>query len=98
VLPPNKDKKIAMKDMNVRLSTLWVFVMFNMVFADIVGFLNPGVLEEMIAMKPVQSHLRGQQNPPSSYLYSSRSPSNNDQSDDSPSSINPDPQYPLTAP
>jgi Family of unknown function (DUF6326) len=41
-----------MEDMKVKLSTLWVFVMFNMVFADIIGFLNPGVLEEMIAMKP----------------------------------------------
>jgi len=38
--------------MQVKLSTLWVFVMFNMVFADIVGFLNPGALEQMIAMKP----------------------------------------------
>lgn len=40
-----------MQDIKVRLSTLWIFVMFNMVFADIVGFLNPGTLEEMMAMK-----------------------------------------------
>lgn len=46
-----------MEDMKVRLSTLWIFVMFNMVFADIVGFLNPGALEEMIAMKPAQGLL-----------------------------------------
>ena len=46
-----------MEDMRVRLSTLWIFVMFNMVFADIVGFLNPGTLEEMIAMKPTQGML-----------------------------------------
>lgn len=46
-----------MEDMKVRLSTLWVFVMFNMVFADIVGFLNPGALEGMIAMKPAQGLL-----------------------------------------
>lgn len=39
------------------LSILWVFVMFNMVFADIVGLLNPGTLEDMIAMKPPQSLL-----------------------------------------
>jgi Family of unknown function (DUF6326) len=31
--------------------------MFNMVFADIVGFLNPGSLEEMIAMRPAQELL-----------------------------------------
>ena len=46
-----------MEDMKVRLSTLWVFVMFNMVFADIVGFLNPGALEEMMAMRPNQGML-----------------------------------------
>lgn len=50
-------KTTGMEDMKVRLSTLWVFVMFNMVFADIVGFLNPGVLEEMIAMRPAQGLL-----------------------------------------
>jgi hypothetical protein len=50
-------KPIGMEDMKVRLSTLWIFVMFNMVFADIVGFLNPGALEEMIAMQPAQGLL-----------------------------------------
>ena len=34
-----------MKDMKVRLSTLWVVVMFNMVFADILSFMSPGFLE-----------------------------------------------------
>lgn len=46
-----------MGDIKVRLSTLWIFVMFNMVFADIVGFLNPGTLEEMMAMKLPQEAL-----------------------------------------
>lgn len=32
-------------DRKAILSTLWIFVMFNMVFADIVGFMNPGALE-----------------------------------------------------
>lgn len=41
-----------MEAMKVKLSTLWVFVMFNMVFADIIGFLNAGALEQMMAMKP----------------------------------------------
>jgi hypothetical protein len=44
-------------DMKSRLSTLWIFVMFNMVFADIVGLLNPGTLEEMMAMQPSQGLL-----------------------------------------
>lgn len=38
----------GMEDMKVKLSTLWVFVMFNMVFADIVGFMNPGSLEKIM--------------------------------------------------
>ena len=45
----NTDKKTArMKDMKVKLSTLWVFVMFNMAFADIVAFMNPGTLEDIM--------------------------------------------------
>jgi len=64
ILVPNDRKKMntnkkttGMEDMKGKLSTLWVFVMFNMVFADIVGFLNPGALEEMIAMRPAQGLL-----------------------------------------
>ncbi len=38
----------GMEDMKVKLSTLWVFVMFNMVFADIIGFMNPGALEKIM--------------------------------------------------
>ncbi len=38
-----------MIDRKVNLSTLWIFVMFNMAFADIVGFMNPGALQEIIA-------------------------------------------------
>ena len=38
-----------MNDMGTRISTLWVVVMFNMVFADIVGMMMPGVLQAMSA-------------------------------------------------
>ena len=34
-------------DMKARLSTLWVFVMLNIIFADILSFLSPGFLEEV---------------------------------------------------
>jgi len=34
--------------MPVRLSTLWVFIMFNMVFADILAFMYPGFLSEVM--------------------------------------------------
>lgn len=44
-------------DVRSKLSMLWIVVMFNMVFADIVGFLNPGTLEQMMAMKPAQELL-----------------------------------------
>jgi hypothetical protein len=36
------------KNKKVTLSTLWVVVMFTMVFADIVGFMNPGTLKDMM--------------------------------------------------
>ena len=35
-------------DMKARLSTLWIFVMFNMVFADIFSFMYPGVLKQIM--------------------------------------------------
>ena len=40
--------RLSFEDMKVKLSTLWIFVMFNMVFADIVGFMNPGALEDIM--------------------------------------------------
>ena len=45
----NTDKSSTRtEEMKTRLSTLWIFVMFNMAFADIVGFMNPGALEEIL--------------------------------------------------
>jgi Sec-independent protein secretion pathway component TatC len=38
-----------MDDSGTRLSTLWVVVMFNMVFADVLTFIKPGALQEMWA-------------------------------------------------
>jgi hypothetical protein len=43
-----------MEDMRVKLSTLWVFVMFNMAFADIFSFMLPGFLEEAAEMQVTQ--------------------------------------------
>lgn len=46
----NTNKKtFAIDDMKVKLSTLWIIVLFNMIFADIVGYMNPGALEDIIA-------------------------------------------------
>jgi hypothetical protein len=38
-----------MEDMKAKLSTLWIFAMFNMAFADIFSFMYPGVLKQIIA-------------------------------------------------
>ena len=41
-------QKTTEMDMKVKLSTLWVFVMFNIAFADILTFITPGVLKEIM--------------------------------------------------
>jgi hypothetical protein len=40
---------VVMKDLGTRISTLWIVVMFNMVFADILTFITPGKLEALWA-------------------------------------------------
>lgn len=42
------DKLIQTQDKKVILSTLWVFVMFCIAYADIIGFIEPGTLERII--------------------------------------------------
>ena len=37
------------QDLGTRLSTLWIVVMFNMVFADILTFIKPGALQDLWA-------------------------------------------------
>ena len=36
--------------MNERVSTLWIVVLLNMLFADILNFITPGALRETMAM------------------------------------------------
>ena len=43
----SSERSGLMSDMGTRLSTLWVVVMFNMVFADILTFITPGALQKM---------------------------------------------------
>ena len=38
----------GMPSMPKRLSILWIFIMFNMVFADILSFIYPGALKEVL--------------------------------------------------
>ncbi|MBD0380491.1 DUF6326 family protein [Paenibacillus sedimenti] len=42
-----KDKTIKI-DMKEKLSTLWIVVMFSMVFADILSFMIPGFLKQIL--------------------------------------------------
>ncbi len=42
------NKLIQVQDRKVTLSTLWVFVMFCIAYADIIGFIEPGALKNII--------------------------------------------------
>jgi len=42
------NKLIEVQDKKVTLSTLWVFVMFCIAYADLIGFIEPGTLEKII--------------------------------------------------
>src|SRR5512142_2455561 len=42
------NKLIQIHDRKVTLSTLWVFVMFCIAYADVIGFIEPGTLEKII--------------------------------------------------
>jgi len=52
----NTNKKtVKMEDMKVKLSTLWIVVMFNMLFADVLTLYIPEFLEEvMTGTTPIQ--------------------------------------------
>ena len=38
-----------MKDMNGKLSTLWLFAVLNYLYADIITLMDPAILEQIIA-------------------------------------------------
>jgi hypothetical protein len=42
-------KKFEMEDMKAKLQALWIFIMFNMIFADIFSFMYPGFLRQVMA-------------------------------------------------
>ncbi len=42
------NRLVQVEDKKVTLSTLWVFVMFCIAYADIIGFIEPGTLENMM--------------------------------------------------
>ena len=44
----NASQKIITIDMKAKLSTVWIFVLFNILFRDIHEFVKPGFLEEVM--------------------------------------------------
>src|SRR4051812_12566306 len=50
----NSIDKTSHEYMKAKLSTLWIFLMFNMVFADIFTFMYPGVLKQIMAANAEQ--------------------------------------------
>jgi hypothetical protein len=40
-------------EMPAKLSTLWIFLLFNMAFADIFSFMYPGFMAQIVAGTPV---------------------------------------------
>jgi hypothetical protein len=44
----NTNARTAGMTLPARLSLLWIFIMFNMVFADILSFIYPGALKEVL--------------------------------------------------
>jgi hypothetical protein len=44
----NTDKKTARMDRKVILSTLWIFAMFNYLYADVTSLMEPGTLEKLM--------------------------------------------------
>ena len=41
--------RASVVDMRARLSTMWIFVMLNVVVADIFSFISPGFLKQVLA-------------------------------------------------
>ena len=43
----------TISEIPAKLSTLWIFLMFNMVFADIFSFMYPGFMAQIVAGTPM---------------------------------------------
>lgn len=45
----NLNGKVTQEDMKAKLSTLWIFLLVNMAFADIFSFMAPGSLQQIMS-------------------------------------------------
>jgi len=56
----NADRQTTAMDITAKLSTLWIFVLFNMIYADIISLMDPG--------SPICSVMAGAPMPPVALL------------------------------
>ena len=56
----NADRQTAGMDIKVKLSTLWIFVLFNMIYADIISLMDPA--------SPIREVMKGAPLPPGGLL------------------------------
>ena len=47
------ERTAGVPNMSARLSLFWIFILFNMVFADILSFMYPGFLKEVLTEIPI---------------------------------------------
>ena len=56
----NADRQTTGMDIKVKLSTLWIFVLFNMIYADIISLMDPA--------SPIREVMKGAPLPPGGLL------------------------------
>ncbi len=56
----NEDRQTTGMDIKVKLSTLWIFVLFNMIYADIISLMDPA--------SPIREVMKGAPLPPGGLL------------------------------
>lgn len=49
----DSNSKIKQVEIKTIFSTLWIFIMINMAFADIIGFTYPGFVAKLVAGGPI---------------------------------------------
>lgn len=55
----SSNEHVGRIDIQTKLSTLWVVLLFNMTFADIVGFAAPGAIEDLMTLSSEGANFGG---------------------------------------
>lgn len=53
----NTDRAVKMADMKAKLSTLWIFVVLNYLYADVMGLMDPAMLSQFITGRIGSIHI-----------------------------------------